>query len=530
MAGKGYVAKIAADASGFIRESARVENSLETLADALDDIAHDTSKTADKAGREFSKISKDSKNTGKDVEKAFDKAGESVSKDMKASAEESEQAYRAMAQKMSADVEKMHAKNRQGASKTSEAFKEVGDEMRQNWGETMSSFDGSAQSLVDGLADTFGGLAASFGVGGVFGAVALGAVAGLISSWGQKWFDSFEKIEERNKEMYQQMSENASGYFSNEQIIENFNKILSGADDALIDTKTLEKFVERTEMSAQDIALAFADVHSKQAKELDAKMSDARENYTAELEKIRNDVKTNMCGAGGMIDADTRGLKELSDEWQKFTGIISDNQSKITSNTEYLEKHGYTAEEAAEAARDLAEANAQAGKAFDETTKRIQENIKSEGSAKNAWTQNQAVLAGYVDTLSDQYKAAVQAGAGTEQLTAIQYDAALSFIEAARQAGKTTNQALELGQAYGLIPENVATEIRENGTDAVKEKVKRLKTDVDNVPKKISIKSEMSYDPNQVARTVSQMRAGIGVLKVPAQVSLIDRLGLGAGR
>lgn len=527
MAGKGYVAKIAADASGFIRESAKVENSLDAMADALDDIATSTSKTANDSARDMAKIGKEAKQTGKDVEKAFDKAFESGGDKAKDSAKEAEKAYRNMAQKMSQDLEKVQHKQKETASKASQVFEEVGDEMRQNWGETMSSFDGSASSLVDGIADTFGGLAASLGVGGVFGTLFLGSIAGLISNWGQKWIDSFSEIEEKNKQMYEQMAENASGYFSNEQIIENFNKILQGADDAIIDNKTLEEFVSRTEMSSQDIALAFADIHSKQAQELSKKMSDASRKYSSELKNLQSDIKTNMTeGSGRMIDGDTRALKELSDQWGEFTGKIKDNQTEILTNNEYLEKHGYTAKAGAEAARELAAANAEAEKAFDDVTEQIKENIKTEGSIEAAWTQNQAALADYVDQLNAQYDAAQQAGAGSQYLEKLQYDAALSFIEAARQAGKTTAQALELGQAYGLIPKDVATYIREHGTDDAKKKVQNLSKEVRDAPKNLNVNASITYDPGQVARTVNQMKVGIGVLRVPMQPTLIERLGL----
>lgn len=47
------------------------------------------------------------------------------------------------------------------AQGSKESIREVGNEAKQNASETFSSFDGSAQSLIDGIQGTFGGVVGS---------------------------------------------------------------------------------------------------------------------------------------------------------------------------------------------------------------------------------------------------------------------------------------------------------------------------------------------------------------------------------
>lgn len=521
MAGKGYVARIVGDASSFMKESSRVSGALDNLADAMQDMATSSTSSAgraekaiDKTGKAAKNAGKDTRKAGKDIGQAFDKAADSAED----SAKTTRRAFENLASKLSSDADRIREKQTSSYKSSGKAMEEVSDEIRQNWGETMSSFDGSAQSAVDMVADTFGGLAASLGVGGPVGSLVLGAIAAIASSMGSKWVDSFEKTKEANADMYQEMLENATAYFNDEQITKKFNDIMSGAEGALIDKKTLDRYVEATSMSAQDIALAFADTRSQQASDLSKHMQETQKKYDDAVDSMNNALTDNATDSSMRLSALANQYDtDLIDQWNEHTDAIDKNSESVRSNTDYLREHGYGIDDAGAALRDYAQAQAEAQQAATDTIATIQENNNTYGSATAAYTENQSALASLVETFNQQTDAAKAAGASSSELKSIQYEQAAAFLEAAAAAGIGAKDAANLAYEYGLIPKDVATDVAVIGSDKARQKSQQLKQEYERLPKNSKLKVGVEGDYSGISAVRSGLLSAIGVLRVPVQ-------------
>ena len=127
-----------------------------------------------------------------DVGKAGEKGGDKLVDALKDSQRETrnEKAYRDMASTIQrttkATSNDFEVSTREQSHLRKEAIKEIGNEAKQNAAETFSSFDGSAQSFVDGIQGTLGGLVASLGpvglAAGAAGAIGIGLINGALQN------------------------------------------------------------------------------------------------------------------------------------------------------------------------------------------------------------------------------------------------------------------------------------------------------------------------------------------------------------
>jgi hypothetical protein len=136
------------------------------------------------------------------------KASKKLEKETKDTADAIEQEYRNA-------YRKLKTESKEGYHKASEAAEGFKDEAKQNFAETASSFDGSMQSIADGVQGTLGGLATSVAgpLGLAFGA--LGLTAGAFYS---QWQKNAEKVQERIKAMYDDMLQSGQDYLSQDYV------------------------------------------------------------------------------------------------------------------------------------------------------------------------------------------------------------------------------------------------------------------------------------------------------------------------
>jgi len=79
------------------------------------------------------------------------------------------------------------------------------------------------------------------------------------------------------------------------------------------------------------------------------------------------------------------------------------------------------------------------------------------------------VLADLAGELDGVRQAAVDAGVAGDDLEGVQIDLARQFVAAAVAAGKTSDEAVALARRYGLIPEDVSTDVIVNGAAAAQQ-------------------------------------------------------------
>lgn len=165
----------------FLSGTKQVEGALDDVADSLDDVARDAARGTDR-------ISDSLSDTGRDVDRL-----ERKFRDLATGTRDSSRKAGDSVRTIKDDIDTV-----------GDASREVGDELRQNLGETFSSFRGDLEDLPQIAQDTLGGLAGSGALGGIpglavtaAGAAGLGLIIGAIDNINQ----AAEKSEERANDL-----------------------------------------------------------------------------------------------------------------------------------------------------------------------------------------------------------------------------------------------------------------------------------------------------------------------------------------
>lgn len=269
----------------FLRGTKSMDDALEDVADALDDVARDAQRAGDKtedslqdaerASDRLERSFRDVRDAAKDVEKATDDIGDGGKK---------------------------------GFGKASEASGEFKSEALQNLSEVSSSFTGDIQSIGDLAQGTFGGLASS--LPGVLGAAGAGAAVGvgLITA-------GFVAAEEKRKALEERANDLASAY------IEAGTNVLSALAVADASSAVLTDPEKRKE------AQAYADALGIELPDaIRAYVGDA--NALAVVDKIAAEAKRDN---RAIADQQRESLKALTPEQQKQ---IEKNQAAIAAQKE----------------------------------------------------------------------------------------------------------------------------------------------------------------------------------------------------
>ena len=520
-------------------DAGKLEKSLDKAADAADDTA-DALKDAGKAGDKLD----DAADAAKDLEKGLDRAekaaddlgdaGKDLDKIEDAADDAAQEIDRDLVAALKRAAEQADATGKasqegfaKGFSAAGEAQEEVLDEMTSNWGETMSSWNGSAQDAVRIIADTFGGLAGSMAIGGAAGSLIFGAVAGVISLIVQKWEDGSGQIEERNKAMYDQMIDNANAYFNNEQIVENFHKLMNSDEDALIDQATMDMLVKQSGLSRQDVALGIADPRGQQGQGLSNALDTQYQDWAGrEPAKPVSDgtYKGNTMdqaeSSRAAWEMEGSSINRARDALDSYRTGVEDTSDAVQSNTDYLAENGLLLDENGERSRDLVTAQADSAQALTDTTAAIKDNNESYEDAADARVANQAALADLVGTLAEEQDALKASGASAAEVTALQADQAQSFIDTAAAAGIEQDAALDLAAQLGLIPEDVATDIKEHGADWVKKQAQTTGAEVDKLDGKTATARLQAVGPSPmaIAGLMATMQAQVNARPVQARM------------
>ncbi|AOX46705.1 hypothetical protein [Microbacterium sp. BH-3-3-3] len=167
---------------------------LEEVSDALDDVAKDADKSGSKVERELDGMGDAAKSSSREI----DAAGERVERSFKDIVSDAKKADRA--------IEDIGDSGGRNLRKVSEAGEEVSSELKQNLGETFSSFRGDIEDIPQIAQDVFGGLAGSVGGLGASLALAGGAAGvGLLVA-------GFQQLEERRQELEDRANGLAQAY------------------------------------------------------------------------------------------------------------------------------------------------------------------------------------------------------------------------------------------------------------------------------------------------------------------------------
>lgn len=221
---------IAANTRDFQAGVKDVDKALSDVADTLDDLTRDTARNADKAGDALEDGIKDG---AKDAERAVERLEDSF-KDLSDKARrESDDA----------------GKSLKGVGSKSA---EVGGELRQNIGETFSSFRGDVEDFGQIAQDTLGGLAGAGALGGIAGAAVTAAGAAGVGAL----IGAFEQAEEKRKELEERADDLASAYIDAGSTVLDAMSVASRTASALADPDEKKKIEEYADALGTDLATA----------------------------------------------------------------------------------------------------------------------------------------------------------------------------------------------------------------------------------------------------------------------------------
>lgn len=214
MAGKGIVINFVSDIRRFIKGTDDIGEALEQVADSLDDVAREGEGATEQLERSF-----------KDLTKVIDQETDDASR------------------KMARNIDR-------GTDQAKRDLDELRNESRQNFAETFSSFDGSIESLLDGIQGTLGGVTAGLGSIPAFAAAAAGAAGlGILTNVIMTQQDEANKLRENLVGAYRAAAEEGRKYLSTAQVTAEATDIWFNPDRA----GDLERYRREAELVGVDI-------------------------------------------------------------------------------------------------------------------------------------------------------------------------------------------------------------------------------------------------------------------------------------
>jgi hypothetical protein len=158
-----------ANVRDLVRGTDQVDDSLSKVSDALDDVARDSQRSAEKMGSEYKDAARDVDQSNQRLERSFDELAAASKKSTSKIGDELDRG------------------TRRGTAAASESVKEFGNEAKQNISETFSSFRGDVTDFGQIAQDTLGGLASSLeGIPQIAlvaaGAAGIGLILGAIEN------------------------------------------------------------------------------------------------------------------------------------------------------------------------------------------------------------------------------------------------------------------------------------------------------------------------------------------------------------
>ena len=271
MAG-GFSISATLNASKFLRGVKDIDGALEDLEGSLDDVADEVKKV-------------DKGNGFKDLERSAERAEDEMS--------DLEKRLR----KVRDEAGDVGDKGQAGFRKLGDAGEEVSSELKQNLGETFSSFRGDLEDLPQVAQDVFGGLAGS--VGGLAGSIALAAGAagiGLLIA-------QFQAADEAAKESAARAAEWADAFIEAGSNVLDFEQEAAKVRDIITDDERYKVATENAKLWGVSIDTAVAAL---------AGSGTAIDEVTTSLDKKKKASEEDARAAQEMAEANGSALLALT--------------------------------------------------------------------------------------------------------------------------------------------------------------------------------------------------------------------------
>lgn len=312
--------------------------SLDSVSDSLDDLAADATKSGNKTEKALDGLGDAAKASGRDIEKTGDKL-EATFRDLIKDAKKAEAA-----------VDDIGDAGAKGFGKLGDKGAEVSGELRQNLGETFSSFRGDLEDLPQIAQDTLGGLAGSGALGGIGGLAATAAGAaglGLIIA-------AMEQIDARAEELRERANTMAQAFIDAGSNVLSATSIAAASADVLTDEDKRKKAQEYADALGIDLPTAIrAYVGDANAmKVVDAQAAKAKEENLAIAEAQKESVTALTTEQQKALETNQKALGAQ----RELRGVVADANSTFESQQKVLKGLINDASEATKEVDDLGNA------------------------------------------------------------------------------------------------------------------------------------------------------------------------------
>ncbi|MCC2032451.1 hypothetical protein [Microbacterium allomyrinae] len=279
------------------RGTENVERGLDGVADSLDDVAREGDRSLGRLERSFKDVSDAAKDTSKQTSDVGDVGS-------------------------------------RGFRKLGDAGSEVSGELRQNLGETFSSFRGELSDLPQIAQDTLGGLAGAGALGGIAGLAATAAGAaglGLITAELQRQQEEADRLRERIGGMYQAAAEDGRAYLDTAQLIGEANSVMFDPDRA--------NEWKQIQTDAKDLGLEVSRVIAANAGDTEAQAEvQSRINALIDEERGKREELGAFLGGQNANQEEVR-LGGIADRWAEIGRITEDNAAKAKNAQDVTDRY-----------------------------------------------------------------------------------------------------------------------------------------------------------------------------------------------
>lgn len=252
---KGIEISFLSNVRDLLKGASSVDDALEKVSDALDEVTRDGDKAGDKLERSFRDVSQEARDATRDIDKTGNALKEAGRK----------------GQSIDADV-------RVGTQGAGEAVREWGDEAKQNISETFSSFRGESGDLLQVVQDTFGGVISNLGplgmVAGAAGAVGIGLMQGAMED-GQEEAEAFRERVSQLADAF--IAAGGVGETSLETLVDQLKELATETEEGADNLADIRKDSEGSVAGFRKIA----DAYAGNTRELDKLVESEWEHYRA---------------------------------------------------------------------------------------------------------------------------------------------------------------------------------------------------------------------------------------------------------
>jgi type II secretory pathway pseudopilin PulG len=303
---------LTSNVSDVLKGAKKSEDALADVADSLDELGKAGGKNVNVLSDYFDQAAIDARRSGDKMESSFKDFASSTPRVVDAAAEKMERSFKELANETRDQTKKIAddtAKNyKRGAAEASTALDDLKSEGKQNAEELASSFDGSVESIRDGLQSVAATGFAGFGPAGIAAGLAPAAGIGLVGAAFDAQGERADQLAEDTNSAFERMIESGGRYLTTE--LEN-QAIL----EAVKDPKKWQQILDITKLTG----LAQGDV--TRAVALEGSERDKAIEKLNTIYDANNDLITSGEGFTDELVSQNGKLSELAENLKTFNSI-----------------------------------------------------------------------------------------------------------------------------------------------------------------------------------------------------------------